>query len=178
MTETTSTSIFIQGSIKNVGLGGGILEKVKNRWLIAASALGIHLSIGSAYAWSVFTNPLADEFGWSTTEISMAFSIAIFFLGTSAAFMGRFVENRGPRTSGMVAAIFFGVGVAGSGLGFRMSNNTRITSTSVFILRCYWRNWFRNWLYFASFHASQMVSRQTRTCNRISHYGIWFCRTN
>ena len=79
MTETTSTSIFIQGSIKNVGLGGGILEKVKNRWLIAASALGIHLSIGSAYAWSVFTNPLADEFGWSTTEISMAFSIAIFF---------------------------------------------------------------------------------------------------
>lgn len=116
MTETTSTSIFIQGSIKNVGLGGGILEKVKNRWLIAASALGIHLSIGSAYAWSVFTNPLADEFGWSTTEISMAFSIAIFFLGTSAAFMGRFVENRGPRTSGMVAAIFFGVGVAGSGL--------------------------------------------------------------
>lgn len=92
------------------------MEKVKNRWLIAASALGIHLSIGSAYAWSVFTNPLAHEFGWSTTEISMAFSIAIFFLGTSAAFMGTFVEKRGPRTSGMVAAIFFGVGVAGSGL--------------------------------------------------------------
>jgi len=92
------------------------LEKVKNRWLIAASALGIHMSIGSAYAWSVFTNPLVDEFGWSTTEISMAFSIAIFFLGTSAAFMGRFVEKQGPRKSGMLAAVFFGVGVAGSGL--------------------------------------------------------------
>lgn len=92
------------------------MGKVKNRWLIAASALGIHLSIGSAYAWSVFTNPLADQFGWSTTEISMAFSIAIFFLGTSAAFMGGFVENRGPRTSGMLAAIFFGTGIAGSGI--------------------------------------------------------------
>lgn len=92
------------------------MEKVKNRWLIAASALGIHMSIGSAYAWSVFTNPLVDEFGWSTTEISMAFSIAIFFLGTSAAFMGRFVEKQGPRKSGMLAAVFFGVGVAGSGL--------------------------------------------------------------
>src|SRR5699024_3915472 len=81
-----------------------------------ASALGIHLSIGSAYAWSVFQNPLADQYGWSTTEISLAFSIAIFFLGTSAAFMGRYVEKSGPRKSGMLAAIFFGTGVAGTGL--------------------------------------------------------------
>lgn len=92
------------------------MEKVKNRWFIAASALGIHLSIGSAYAWSVFTNPLANQFGWNTTEISTAFSIAIFFLGTSAAFMGSFVEKHGPRKSGMLAAVFFGVGVAGSGI--------------------------------------------------------------
>lgn len=92
------------------------MQKVKNRWLIALSAVGIHLSIGSAYAWSVFTNPLADAFGWSTTEISLAFSIAIFFLGTSAAFMGSFVEKRGPRISGMLAALFFGVGIISSGL--------------------------------------------------------------
>lgn len=92
------------------------MGKVKNRWLIAASALGIHLSIGSAYAWSVFTNPLADAYGWSTTEVSFAFSIAIFFLGTSAAFMGRFVEKHGPRKSGMLSALFFSVGVAGSGI--------------------------------------------------------------
>lgn len=92
------------------------MKKVKNRWLIAASALGIHLSIGSAYAWSVFQNPLADAYGWTTTEISFAFSIAVFFLGTSAAFMGRFVEKSGPRKSGMLAALFFGVGVAGTGI--------------------------------------------------------------
>ncbi|QHS24381.1 OFA family MFS transporter [Virgibacillus sp. MSP4-1] len=92
------------------------MEKVKNRWLIAASAVGIHISIGSAYAWSVFTNPMVDSYGWETTEISMAFSIAIFILGLAAAFMGRFVEKQGPRKSGMLAALFFGIGVAGSGL--------------------------------------------------------------
>src|SRR5690625_1786290 len=92
------------------------MQKVKNRWLIAASAVGIHISIGSAYAWSVFTNPLANQYGWDTTEISLAFSIAIFFLGFSAAFMGKFVEKHGPRKSGMLSAFFFGVGVAGSGL--------------------------------------------------------------
>ncbi|MFD1039093.1 OFA family MFS transporter [Virgibacillus byunsanensis] len=92
------------------------MDKVKNRWLIAASAVGVHISIGSAYAWSVFTNPMANQFGWETTEISMAFSIAIFMLGFSAAFMGRFVEKNGPKKSSMLAALFFGVGVAGSGL--------------------------------------------------------------
>ena len=98
------------------------MEKVKNRWLIAASAVGIHISIGSAYAWSVFTNPMANTFGWSTTEISLAFSIAIFILGFSAAFMGKFVEKHGPRKSGMLSALFFGVGVAGSGLATTMES--------------------------------------------------------
>lgn len=92
------------------------MEKVKNRWLIALSAVGIHICIGSAYAWSVFTNPMAEAYGWSTTQISLAFSIAIFLLGFSAAFMGKFVERRGPRISGMLAAVFFGVGVMGTGL--------------------------------------------------------------
>lgn len=98
------------------------MEKVKNRWLIAASAVGVHISIGSAYAWSVFTNPMVNEFGWETTEISLAFSIAIFMLGFSAAFMGRFVEKQGPRKSAMLAALFFGVGVAGSGLATAMES--------------------------------------------------------
>lgn len=31
------------------------MRRTKNRWLIAASAVGIHLSIGSVYAWSVFS---------------------------------------------------------------------------------------------------------------------------
>ncbi|WP_077325818.1 L-lactate MFS transporter [Virgibacillus siamensis] len=98
------------------------MSKVKNRWLIALSGVGIHICIGSAYAWSVFTNPMANEFGWSTSEISLAFSIAIFLLGFSAAFMGKFVEKRGPRISGMLSAAFFGVGVMGTGLATAMES--------------------------------------------------------
>ncbi|WP_188454763.1 L-lactate MFS transporter [Virgibacillus oceani] len=98
------------------------MEKVKNRWLIAASAVGVHISIGSAYAWSVFTNPMVDQYGWETTEVSLAFSIAIFMLGFAAAFMGRFVEKHGPRKSSMLAALFFSVGVAGSGLATAMES--------------------------------------------------------
>ncbi|MCP3762920.1 OFA family MFS transporter [Domibacillus sp. A3M-37] len=91
------------------------MGKVKNRWLIAASAVGIHLSIGSVYSWSVFTNPLNEDHGWGLTEISLTFSIAIFFLGLSAAFMGHFVEKHGPRKAGIIASIFFGIGLIGAG---------------------------------------------------------------
>lgn len=75
------------------------METVKNRWLIAASAVGVHLSIGSAYAWSVFTNPMVNQYGWEQTQVSTAFSIAIFILGFAAAFMGKFVEKWGPKKS-------------------------------------------------------------------------------
>lgn len=95
---------------------------MKNRWLIALSAVGIHISIGSVYAWSVVINPLISNFGWERWQISLAFSIAIFFLGISAAFFGHFVETRGPRTSGALSALCFGLGVSGAGLAILLKN--------------------------------------------------------
>ncbi|CAH0343792.1 OFA family MFS transporter [Bacillus sp. CECT 9360] len=98
------------------------MGKTKNRWLIAASAVGIHISIGSVYAWSVFTKPLANEFDWDLTDISLTFSLAILFLGLSAAFLGHFVEKYGPRKAGILAAVFFGIGMTGSGLAINMES--------------------------------------------------------
>lgn len=84
--------------------------KMKNRWLIALSAIAIHLSIGSAYAYSVFKKPLSAQLGWSSTQVAWAFTIAIFILGFSAAIFGRFVEAKGPRISAMIAAVLFSAG--------------------------------------------------------------------
>src|SRR5699024_6881263 len=88
----------------------------EQRWVIAASTLEIHMSIGYAYAWSVLTDPLRGGFEWTQSQVSFAFSLAIFFLGTSAPFMGGFVERQGPRKAGMLSAAFCGVGVAGSSI--------------------------------------------------------------
>ncbi|MFG6113898.1 OFA family MFS transporter [Halobacillus sp. MO56] len=97
-------------------------QKVKNRWLIALCAVGIHISIGSVYAWSNFTTPLGEKFGWSSSQVQFTFSLAILFLGLSAAFLGWFVEKYGPRVAGITAAIFFGIGVAGSGFAVQMGS--------------------------------------------------------
>ncbi|WP_280768140.1 L-lactate MFS transporter [Salipaludibacillus daqingensis] len=96
--------------------------KLKNRWLIALSAVAIHLSIGSAYAYSVFQNPLATQLGWEKTQVALAFTIAIFFLGMSAAFFGPFVEKKGPRKSALVAAAFFSTGLIGAGAAVAMES--------------------------------------------------------
>ncbi|MEO1023205.1 MAG: OFA family MFS transporter [Bacteroidota bacterium] len=89
---------------------------MKNRWLIATSAVGVHISIGSVYAYSAWKMPLENTFGWSATNTSMAFSIAIFFLGLSAAVLGRFIERHGPSKGGLLSAAFFTTGLFGSAL--------------------------------------------------------------
>mgnify|MGYP007028731657 CR=1 FL=1 len=51
----------------------------ENRWLIALSAIGIHICIGSVYAWSVLTKPIMAQMGFSLQETTWTFSIAILF---------------------------------------------------------------------------------------------------
>jgi OFA family oxalate/formate antiporter-like MFS transporter len=87
----------------------------KNRWLIALSAIAIHLSIGAAYAYSVYKNPISEFLGWSGTEVAIAFTIMMALAGSSAALFGSFVERNGPRKSAMLAALLFGLGQVGSG---------------------------------------------------------------
>ncbi|WP_299123782.1 OFA family MFS transporter [uncultured Winogradskyella sp.] len=99
-------------------------QKLKNRWLIAASAVGIHISIGSVYAYSVMTNPVKDVFDVDGSVIKWAFKIAILFLGLSAAFLGRWVEKVGPKISGTAAGLFYGVGILGSGLAIQLESLT------------------------------------------------------
>ena len=86
----------------------------KNRWLIVLAAIGIHISIGSVYAWSVLTKPIMQAMGFSLQEVTWTFSLAILFLGTSAGFLGTYVERYGPRRSGLVAMCFFVSGLLGT----------------------------------------------------------------
>lgn len=96
---------------------------MKNRWLIAASAIGVHASIGSVYAFSVFKKPLSKLIETATdNQIALTFSLAIVFLGLSAAIMGHFVERKGPRIAGMLSASLFGGGLLIAGLGASLSN--------------------------------------------------------
>src|SRR6201986_3368292 len=93
-----------------------------SRWLVPPAALAIHLSIGQAYAFSCFKNPLlelhaADGTAWSLKEVGYIFSIAIAVLGLSAALFGAWLERVGPRRAMFYAAVCFGSGFCVAALG-------------------------------------------------------------
>ena len=94
--------------------------KKKNRWFIALAAVGIHICIGSVYAWSVVTKPVMAAMGMTLSETTWAFSIAILFLGMSAGLLGGVVERMGPSKSGLLSAVFFGSGLLGTALAIHL----------------------------------------------------------
>ena len=98
-----------------------------NRWLVPPAALAIHLSIGQAYAYSVFKLPLTKALGitesiagdWTQVQIAAVFQIFIVFLGLSAAVFGRWLERVGPRKAGVVAACCWGGGYLVAAVGVK-----------------------------------------------------------
>ena len=93
---------------------------VSRRWLVILGAIGLHISIGSVYAWSVFTRPIMQYLNCSLSEVQFTFSLAIFFLGTTAAFFGKYIERFGPRKSGIIGAILFSTGMILGGYAIQM----------------------------------------------------------
>jgi MFS family permease len=96
-----------------------------NRWMVPPAALCVHLCIGQAYAFSVFNLPMTRLIGvtnsahgdWKLTDLGWIFTLAIFFLGVSAAVFGRWVEEGGPRRAMFAAALCFGGGFLISAAG-------------------------------------------------------------
>src|SRR6187399_2524143 len=89
-----------------------------NRWKVPIASVSIHLCIGSVYAWSVFNAPLTRLHGvaasaaddWPLDRVVWVFTVAIVFLGLSAAVAGKWLERVGPRLVGCVAAVCWGGG--------------------------------------------------------------------
>ncbi|RSN63484.1 MFS transporter [Amycolatopsis sp. WAC 04182] len=92
-----------------------------SRWLVPPAALAVHLSIGQAYAWSVFKPPLEKTLGLSGTESALPFQLGIVMLGLSAAFGGTLVERNGPRWAMFVSMVCFSSGFLLSALGVATS---------------------------------------------------------
>ena len=92
-----------------------------NKWICAAiPALLLHCSIGTVYCWGTFSKEIGEyiygvgNFQAHAGAVQWAFSLAIFFLGMSAAFLGDIVEKDIHKSS-LIATIFFTVGMLGTG---------------------------------------------------------------
>ena len=85
--------------------------RTNNRWVIAIAGVFFQIALGAVYAWSVFRVPLAKQFGWSISEITLTFTISIFVLGFAAFFGGLWLNRKGPRIVALTGGALYGLGV-------------------------------------------------------------------
>jgi len=82
-----------------------------NRWAIAVAGVIMQIALGAVYAWSVFRIPLTKSFGWTVSQVTFAFTLAILMLGFAAFAGGLWMRRSGPQKVAIAAGIFYGVGV-------------------------------------------------------------------
>jgi OFA family oxalate/formate antiporter-like MFS transporter len=81
------------------------------RWGIAVAAILLQMALGAVYAWSVFRIPLARQFHWTISQVTLTFTIAIFVLGFASFFGGLWLSRVGPRVVAITGGLLYGLGM-------------------------------------------------------------------
>ncbi len=81
-----------------------------HRLVVLAACTTLQICLGTVYGWSFFQSLLVRQLGWSYTDTAWAFSLAIFSLGTSAAWAGAALGRFGPRKLAVLGSCMFSGG--------------------------------------------------------------------
>ncbi len=81
-----------------------------NRWLVVAGGVLMNLALGVIYAWSVFVAPFDADFGWTRTQVSVVFTIAILSIGSWFVVAGFLQDRFGPRRVAAAGGILYALG--------------------------------------------------------------------
>jgi OFA family oxalate/formate antiporter-like MFS transporter len=85
-------------------------QRLPNRWGIAVAAVLMQICLGAVYAWSVFVKPLVSTQHWTLTQVSLSFTINVFFIGVGTVIGGMWMDSAGPRKVATVGGIIYGLG--------------------------------------------------------------------
>ena len=80
------------------------------RWVIACMGTLLQVCLGTVYAWSYFQKPMLSAFQCSQSQAAWAFSLAICFLGLSAAWGGANLARLGPRRLALSGGVLYAGG--------------------------------------------------------------------
>src|SRR2546430_17618598 len=97
------------------------IMKVPNRSIIAVAGVLMQVALGAVYAWSVFRIPLTQTYGWTVSQVTFAFELAILVLGFASFAGGMWMRRTGPRPVAIAAASLYGLGTALAGLSHNLT---------------------------------------------------------
>ncbi len=116
---------------------------IKEGWKVLLAGLCINLTLGVLYSWSVIKKALVDNWGWTSSDASLPYSIAIVVWSITLLFAGNLQDKIGPRKVVLMGVLFTGFGlilssfinsvlllaitfgvIAGGGIGFAYASVT------------------------------------------------------
>ena len=82
-------------------------------WFVVAACFGVTLTLGQTFwAFGVFFKPLQNEFGWSRTLTSSAYTVFLIGYIISVIAAGRFADRYSPRPVLFASALLAGLGIS------------------------------------------------------------------
>ena len=88
----------------------GSADSAPNRWLPLIGGVLMNLALGVIYAWSVFVAPFDADFGWTRTEVSVVFTIAILSVGSWFVVAGFLQDRFGPQKVAAFGGVLYALG--------------------------------------------------------------------
>lgn len=93
-----------------------IQQNNSRAWMVAISGTIINLCLGVLYAWSVFSKALQDELGFTATETSLPYSVAVIVFALFMVPAGMMLDRLGPRLLLLISGVMIGIGMVVAGL--------------------------------------------------------------
>ncbi len=88
----------------------------KRPYIVLAAATGVNFLAGLLYIWSIVSKGLSEQFGWTSKQASLPYTIATISFVISMAAAGRLQDKKGPRICAVLSAILIGTGLILSSL--------------------------------------------------------------
>ena len=79
-------------------------------YILAASFVILFFNAGARSSISVMFKPIAAEFGWSRSTVSLAFSLQMVLFAISLSLAGRFYDRYGPKWVIIISTLFISIG--------------------------------------------------------------------
>lgn len=86
-------------------------NKRKEALIVVIGTVITQLGLGSIYTWSLFNQPIVNQFGWKLSDVSLTFSIASFALAVSTLVAGKLQDKLGIRKLISICGIILGLGL-------------------------------------------------------------------
>lgn len=80
-------------------------------WIVTFAGLGINLSLGVLYAWSMFKDAIKSELGFDEGQLNDPYALCCLVFAGAMIFAGRCQDKIGPRLTATIGGLLIGSGL-------------------------------------------------------------------